>query len=32
MARFARDCMHRMTQLTKKLEVQLGPDTTELAM
>ena len=32
MARFARDCMVRMTQLTKKLEIQLGPDTTELAM
>ena len=32
MARFARDCMTKMNQLTKKLEVQLGPDTTELAM
>jgi class 3 adenylate cyclase len=32
MARFSRDCMHRMNQLTKKLEVVLGPDTTDLAM
>jgi class 3 adenylate cyclase len=32
MARFARDCMHRMNQLTRKLEVVLGPDTTDLAM
>jgi class 3 adenylate cyclase len=32
MARFSRDCMHRMNQLTRKLEVILGPDTTDLAM
>ena len=32
MARFARDCMQKMNQLTKKLEVILGPDTTDLAM
>jgi hypothetical protein len=30
-ARFARDCMHRMHQLTRKLEV-LGPDTADLSM
>lgn len=32
MARFAVDCMHRMHSLTRKLEVLLGPDTTELDM
>jgi class 3 adenylate cyclase len=32
MSRFARDCIIRMSHLTRKLEVQLGPDTTELAM
>jgi len=32
MARFARDCLHRFTQLIKELEVTLGPDTTELGM
>jgi class 3 adenylate cyclase len=32
MARFARDCMHRMHQLTRKLEVILGPDTADLSM
>jgi class 3 adenylate cyclase len=32
MARFARDCMHRMHQLTRKLEVVLGPDTADLSM
>ena len=32
MARFSYDCMNRMAQLTKKLEVSLGPDTTELSM
>jgi class 3 adenylate cyclase len=32
MARFARDCISCMNVLTKKLEVQLGPDTTDLAM
>jgi class 3 adenylate cyclase len=32
MARFARDCMNQVNQLTRKLEVVLGPDTTDLAM
>ena len=32
MARFAFDCMIQMKQLTKKLEVHLGPGTTELSM
>jgi class 3 adenylate cyclase len=32
MARFARECMHRMHQLTRKLEVVLGPDTADLSM
>jgi class 3 adenylate cyclase len=32
MARFARDCMHRMRTLTRKLEVTLGPDTADLSM
>ena len=32
MARYARDCLAQMHQLTKKLEVQLGPDTTDLNM
>jgi class 3 adenylate cyclase len=32
MARFARDCMHRMHLLTTKLEVVLGPDTADLSM
>jgi class 3 adenylate cyclase len=32
MARFARDCMQRMHQLTRKLEVVLGPDTADLSM
>jgi class 3 adenylate cyclase len=32
MARFARECMHRMLQLTRKLEVVLGPDTADLTM
>lgn len=27
MSRFARDCMRKMDQLTKLLEVRLGPDT-----
>jgi class 3 adenylate cyclase len=30
--RFARDCMQRARQLTKKLEVTLGPDTGDLTM
>lgn len=32
MARFARDCMHAMRDLTKTLEMTLGPDTGELEM
>ena len=32
MARFARDCLHKTNQLTKKLEVELGPDTSDLCM
>jgi class 3 adenylate cyclase len=32
MTRFARDCMHRMHVLVKKLEVTLGPDTAQLSM
>jgi class 3 adenylate cyclase len=32
MVRFARECMHRVNQLTRKLEVVLGPDTADLAM
>jgi class 3 adenylate cyclase len=32
MTRFARDCMYRMHQLVKKLEVVLGPDTADLSM
>lgn len=32
MARFSRDCLLAMNDLTKKLEVTLGPDTGELAM
>eukprot|EP00980_Cylindrotheca_fusiformis_P002188 scaffold500_cov124-Cylindrotheca_fusiformis.AAC.1 len=32
MARFARDCMIKMNDLTHKLEITLGPDTGELAM
>jgi class 3 adenylate cyclase len=32
MARFARDCMVKMNDLTHKLEITLGPDTGELAM
>lgn len=32
MARFARDCMIKMNDLTHKLELTLGPDTGELAM
>ena len=29
-ARFARDCLHKMSDVTAKLEVSLGPDTTDL--
>jgi class 3 adenylate cyclase len=32
MARFARDCLHKMHRLTKKLERTLGPDTADLDM
>ncbi|KAL7563389.1 hypothetical protein ACA910_016490 [Epithemia clementina (nom. ined.)] len=32
MARFARDCLQRMTDLSRKLEVLLGPDTGDLGM
>lgn len=32
MARFARDCIQRMNDLTKMLEVSLGPDTADLAL
>jgi class 3 adenylate cyclase len=31
-ARFARDCLHKMRDLTSKLEVTLGPDTAELEL
>lgn len=32
MARFARNCMEKMNELTQKLEVTLGPDTGELTI
>ena len=32
MARFARDCLAKMDDLTRKLESRLGPDTGDLAM
>ena len=32
MARFARDCLVKMTQVVQRLELLLGPDTAELAM
>jgi hypothetical protein len=32
MARFARDCLTKMNDLTKKLEVTLGPDTADLSI
>lgn len=32
MARFARDCVNKMSSATRKLEVSLGPDTAELAI
>lgn len=32
MARFARDCMTKMNDLSKKLETSLGPDTGDLCM
>jgi class 3 adenylate cyclase len=31
-AKFARDSLHKMSELTKKLEVTLGPDTTDLEL
>ena len=32
MARFARDCKNRMNEVTRQLELTLGPDTGDLAM
>ena len=32
MTRFAYDCLVKMCEVTKELESQLGPDTTELSM
>lgn len=32
MARFARDCLKKMGEITKRLEVLLGPETGELEM
>lgn len=32
MARFARDCKYKMNDVTRKLEVTLGPDTGDLRM
>jgi len=32
MARFARDVLYKMNDLTKKLEMSLGPDTGDLAL
>ena len=32
MARFAKDCMQTLYEVTHALEVHLGPDTTELTM
>jgi hypothetical protein len=32
MSRFARDCLSKMTEVTKSLELTLGPDTGDLAM
>lgn len=32
MAKFARDCLNKMHEVTSALEVRLGPDTTELSM
>ena len=32
MAKFARLCMHRMTELTREMEVSLGPDTGDLQL
>lgn len=32
MARFANECLYKMFELTRKLEVELGPDTGDLSM
>jgi class 3 adenylate cyclase len=32
MARFARDVLYKMNDLTKRLEVELGPDTGDLSL
>lgn len=32
MAKFASECIDEMSRLTQELEVELGPDTTELAL
>jgi class 3 adenylate cyclase len=32
MAKFAYECLHQMQFLTRELEVELGPDTTELGL
>jgi class 3 adenylate cyclase len=32
MAKFAKECLAKMTEVTHALEVLLGPDTTELSM
>ena len=32
MARFARDCLHAIGPLLRKLELELGPDTSDLGI
>lgn len=32
MARFARECQLKMTELTRQLEITLGPDCSDLKM
>ena len=32
MARFARDCMYRLRDVLHRIEVELGPDTTDLTL
>lgn len=32
LARFAKECILKMSEVTKKLELRLGPDTSELSM
>lgn len=32
MAKFARDCLQKMEEVTSALEVRLGPDTTDLSI